>query len=149
MKLFFCWTGFHGANKLALFVGADSAPTNLVESLVNFSGTKICWQNLLAQLDRCLRRRQIFQIEIQRSFRMEIAQFLNCVITACGNHFLTDYLASLGDVARCGFWTEFIKGKVGVQSVTSSSEKQCVCHTVTLKCHSLSHQSLRPEISGT
>ena len=32
---------------------------------------------------------------------MEIAQFLNGVITACGNHFLTDYLASLGDVARC------------------------------------------------
>jgi hypothetical protein len=43
-----------------------------------------------------------FPTEIQRSFKMEIAQFLNGVITACGNHFLTHYLASLGDVARGG-----------------------------------------------
>jgi hypothetical protein len=33
---------------------------------------------------------------------LETAQFLNGVITACWNHFLTDYLASLGDVACCG-----------------------------------------------
>ena len=39
---------------------------------------------------------------------MEIAQFLNGVITACGNHFLTDYLASLGDVAAVAhLWAYF------------------------------------------
>jgi hypothetical protein len=30
---------------------------------------------------------------------MEIAQFVNGVIAACWNHFLTHYLASLGDIA--------------------------------------------------
>jgi hypothetical protein len=38
-----------------------------------------------------------------RSFRMEIAQFLNGVITACGNHFLTDYL-ECKPWRRCPLW---------------------------------------------